>query len=78
MGKVRLLRWNELCAGMTVWEDWLYGTGTTKVEVLGREDGEIIRFRRTDNDLRYLARDSSDYRFWSGEPTLEEREFTPW
>lgn len=76
----KLIPWESLDPGMTVWEEWHFGTGSVRAFILRRVDERHLDIRynsRTDIWAQTVRR-SDEYRYWDSEPTLEEREETTW
>lgn len=79
----RVIPFDSLRPGMTVWEDWHYGTGCLQMEIVAKTpNGKMIAAWHDVTGkkcgVRVWLRPSREYRYWSDEPTLEERELTPW
>lgn len=80
----RVLEFREVFGlkdGETVYEDWLYGTGTMEIvkvkagmDPLGKK---YVVGRYKDGEESRLYEDR-EFRFWDDEPTMEERQMEPW
>lgn len=76
-----LLRFEQVkeMAGQTVYEEWLYGTGTIPTTVLSVVSDNVLFMEHNTDNSRYCARkQDKEYRFWDSEPTLDQRELTDW
>ena len=77
----RVLRFEEIMdyQGQTVYEEWLYGTGTQDVRPLVKATDNLILMENLGGHFNfYGSKAKKEYRYWDSPPTLDERETTPW
>lgn len=83
----RVIPFDQLRPGMTVWEDWRLGTECLMMEVIAKlQNGAVEVVWRDERGYgpggqtegRTWLRPNREYRYWNQEPTMEERQFTPW
>lgn len=77
----KLIAFDDLAPGMTVYEDWIAGTGTRRMAVHERVDANHILARYYSADGKswsQTVKRSREFRYWETAPTLDERENTPW
>lgn len=81
----RLIPYKELAAlpsGTPVWEEWAYGTDTSrmvKTRTLCTPKGRLIIHASIGDDRGEIAFvPSREWRYWDAEPTDEERRAAPW
>ena len=77
----KLIKWEDIEPGMTVWEEWIAGTGTVRATVLENVSPTVKRIHYTLStgvEFTQETRKEAQFRYWDQEPTLEEREFTGW
>lgn len=83
----RVIPFDQLRPGMTVWEEWRYGTGCLMMNVIVKQQSGAVEVVWHD-ELGYgpggltagrtWLRPNKEYRYWTQEPTLDEREGTAW
>ena len=77
----KLIPWEDLRPGMTVYEEWYVATTTPEVDVLEIIDGDRIRMNYTfDAGVAFMQEThrKACFRYWDSKPTAEEMEGTEW
>lgn len=76
-----LLTFNDLKkrTGSVVYEEWLYGTGTRPYQIISNVTDNVILLECPEDNERHCARRASrEYRYWTEQPTDDQRELTEW
>lgn len=77
----RVIEWDAIRPGMTVWEEWIAGTGAMKAEVKAIVSPDVMTMHYTLNTGVTFTQETKrdkQFRYWDEQPTFEEREMTPW
>ena len=77
----KLIPWEDLRPGMTVYEEWRGATPTPEVDVLEVIDGDRIRMNYTfDGSVAFMqtTHRKACFRYWDSKPTADEMEGADW
>lgn len=77
----KLIHWDDLRSGMTVYEEWRGASPTPMVDVLDVIDRDKIRMHYVfDGGAAFIqtTHRKATFRYWDSKPTREEMEGTEW
>ncbi len=77
----KVIPWDSIRPGMTVWEEWEAGTGTIRASVIRdvSKDVKLIHYTLSSGaEFSQETKRAAEFRYWDEEPTFEEREITEW